>query len=94
MTFNEVKDAISPAIGTEDVGSVFDIPIETFTGLRERAEALLVRQLMGVRLAQQYEVADFLEKALSTRTFKRLMRQVATAKQNEGPRMASKEDLE
>jgi len=80
MSFDEVKDAISSAVGTEDTGSVFDETIENYRKLVQKSEELIVRTL---RLSvQQDEAVKFLEKALSSRAFKGIRRQVALSSLN------------
>lgn len=80
MTFATVKDATSQSVGTEEVGSVFDVALETFARLSKRAEDWILRQMTNIPLAQQGEAGDFLEKALSTRSFKSIKRRVVEAK--------------
>lgn len=45
MTYTEVKESTSDAVGSEDDGSVFDVTIASFERLRNRAEALLVQAI-------------------------------------------------
>lgn len=42
MTVTDVKGATSGAVGSEDEGSVFDVTIEEFTLLRNRAENFII----------------------------------------------------
>ena len=41
MTYTEVKDCTSEAVGSEEEGSVFDVTIKDFENLRSKAESLL-----------------------------------------------------
>jgi len=79
MTLDVVKDATSQAVGTDAIGSVFDVTITQFVALRTRAEELIVGQLSGMRLAQQAEGAAFLEEAVSAKAFKAIRRRVVTS---------------
>lgn len=45
MTYAEVKDCTSQAVGSQDEGSVFDVTIKDFGNLRNKAEALIVNAL-------------------------------------------------
>jgi hypothetical protein len=45
MSFTEVKDSTSTAVGSEDEGSVFDVTIAGYSRLRSRAEDLLIGSL-------------------------------------------------
>jgi hypothetical protein len=43
MSYNEVKDCTSNAVGSEEEGSVFDHIIEIYTKLRQRSESLIIQ---------------------------------------------------
>lgn len=45
MSYSEVKDATSDAVGSEEEGSVFDKTIETYSSLRSKAEGLIISSL-------------------------------------------------
>jgi hypothetical protein len=45
MSYTEVKDATSDAVGSEEEGSVFDKTIETYNSLRSKAEELIISSL-------------------------------------------------
>jgi len=45
MTYTEVKDCTSEAVGSQDEGSVFDVTIKDFGNLKKKAEALIVNAL-------------------------------------------------
>ncbi len=45
MSYTEVKDATSDAVGSEEEGSVFDKTIESYLNLRTKAEELIVSSL-------------------------------------------------
>jgi 2C-methyl-D-erythritol 2,4-cyclodiphosphate synthase len=92
MSLDEVKDAISSAVGTEDVGSVFDETVENYRKLVQRSEELIVRTL---RLSvQQEEAVKFLERALSSRAFKGIRRQVALSSKDRDDFVSTPEEEE
>lgn len=43
MSYKEVKGATSEAVGSDDEGSVWDVTISGFHGLRDRTEALIIQ---------------------------------------------------
>ena len=45
MTYTEVKDCTSEAVGSQDEGSVFDVAINDFQNLRNKAEKLITGAL-------------------------------------------------
>jgi hypothetical protein len=45
MTYTEVKDCTSEAVGSQDEGSVFDVAIKDFENLRNKAESLITNAL-------------------------------------------------
>jgi hypothetical protein len=45
MSYSDVKEATSNAVGSDDEGSVFDMTIENFTRLQSRALELLIQAL-------------------------------------------------
>lgn len=45
MSYTEVKDATSDAVGSEEEGSVFDKTIETYQNLRSKAGELIISSL-------------------------------------------------
>lgn len=45
MTYAEVKDCTSEAVGSQDEGSVFDVAINDFESLKNKAEALITNAL-------------------------------------------------
>ncbi|KAE9369554.1 RINT-1 family protein [Stipitochalara longipes BDJ] len=45
MTYTEVKDCTSEAVGSQDEGSVFDVAIKDFGNLRDKAESLITNAL-------------------------------------------------
>jgi RAD50-interacting protein 1 len=45
MTYTEVKDCTSEAVGSQDEGSVFDVAINDFESLRNKAEKLITSAL-------------------------------------------------
>ena len=45
MSYADVKEATSNAVGSDDEGSVFDMTIENFTRLQSRALELLIQAL-------------------------------------------------
>jgi hypothetical protein len=45
MTYNEVKDCTSDAVGSEEEGSVFDVTILGFENIRKRSESLLIQAI-------------------------------------------------
>jgi RAD50-interacting protein 1 len=45
MTYTEVKDCTSEAVGSQDEGSVFDVAINDFESLRNKAETLIINAL-------------------------------------------------
>jgi hypothetical protein len=45
MTYAEVKDCTSEAVGSRDEGSVFDVAINDFQNLRNKAEKLITGAL-------------------------------------------------
>lgn len=45
MSYTEVKDCTSEAVGSQDEGSVFDVTIENYERLRNKAEKLLTQAI-------------------------------------------------
>ncbi|KAN0101854.1 RINT-1 family protein-like protein [Hyaloscypha variabilis] len=45
MTYTEVKDCTSEAVGSQDEGSVFDVAIKDFENLRNKAESFITNAL-------------------------------------------------
>ncbi len=45
MTYTEIKEVTSDALGTEDEGSVFDVTIDQFQRQKDRAERLIISAL-------------------------------------------------
>jgi hypothetical protein len=45
MSYKEVKGATSAAVGSDDEGSVWDVTINGFQGLRDRAEHLTIEAI-------------------------------------------------
>ncbi|CZR64216.1 related to Rad50-interacting protein 1 [Phialocephala subalpina] len=45
MSYNEVRDATSDAVGSEEEGSLFDKTIESYLALRNKAEELIISSL-------------------------------------------------
>lgn len=45
MTYNEVKDCTSGAVGSENEGSVFDVTIESYERVKKRAESLITQAI-------------------------------------------------
>jgi hypothetical protein len=45
MTYTEVKDCTSEAVGSQDEGSVFDVAINDFENLKNKAENLITGAL-------------------------------------------------
>ena len=43
MSYKDVKGATSAAVGSDDEGSVWDVTINGFQGLRDRAEVLIIQ---------------------------------------------------
>ena len=45
MTYTEVKDCTSGAVGSEEEGAVFDVTINDYERLRDNAETLIINTL-------------------------------------------------
>lgn len=45
MSYTEVKDCTSGAIGSEDEGSIFDVTIQGYERLTKRAESLIIQSI-------------------------------------------------
>jgi len=45
MTYTEVKDVTSDAVGSQDTGSVFDVTIHGFERIRDKAESLIIQAI-------------------------------------------------
>lgn len=45
MTYAEVKDVTSTAVGSEDDGSLFDVTIANYVDIRDKAEAAIVQAI-------------------------------------------------
>ena len=45
MTYNEVKECTSDAVGSEAEGSVFDVTIDGFEQIRNKAESLIIQAI-------------------------------------------------
>lgn len=45
MTYAEVKDCTSDALGSGDPGSVFSVAIENYQGVTKKAESLIIQAI-------------------------------------------------
>lgn len=45
MSYNEVRDCTSEAVGSESEGSVFDVTIQSYERLTKRAENLIIQAI-------------------------------------------------
>ncbi|KAH8661474.1 RINT-1 family protein [Tricladium varicosporioides] len=52
MTYTEVKDCTSGAVGSENEGSVFDVTIESYERIKKRAESLITQAISHAFPAQ------------------------------------------
>lgn len=59
MTYGEVKDCTSNAVGSEEEGSVFDVTIDNFERLLKKSESLLIE---GVKHSFQISFRQYFSK--------------------------------
>lgn len=59
MTYGEVKDCTSSAVGSEEEGSVFDVTIDNFQRLLKKSESLLIE---GVKSSFQISFRQYFNK--------------------------------
>ena len=76
MSLDEVRGVTSSKLGTGDPGTFYEVSIEEFKAMRNRAERLIISAMKS--LTQQQEGLEFLEKALSRGAYHRIQRQVET----------------